>query len=380
MTNKEILLDRDEMIDLIDLSDDPQVAENDIESLDLDDKDYYSNKREKLNSLGIVKQSWSVGEIVDKLRSKTFSMEPSYQRSLTWNKERKDSFIESLFMRIIVPPIYLAEIRDKGRTLYEVVDGKQRLSTLQEFINDPKYTLKKKYMDYYDNFDNKSFDEIYRDYQEIADEMLSHTLDCYVITTKTDDEIKYDIFSRINKGAVILTPDEIRLALYNSPLMKYISDKMKSLENDERYKNMFTKQAIKKKKDFGRFFRSIAFSYSITNQNNEIKAVNYNSRPKDFINSVLLKFKKEGDFKSNEIDRIIDLTLDSHEFLKSHSNISKDYYIDAISSIFTNLNANNLKDVLQKAIDSEKFNKTLEISPATTSNVNMRLNLIKSFL
>lgn len=363
------------------LVDDPQIAENDLESIDVEDKQYYEKKREKLKTLRVVKQSWSIAEIVDKLDDDIFLLEPSYQRSLVWNKERKDSFIESLFMNLHIPPIYLAEVRDEGNTRYEVVDGKQRLNTIYDFCKS-KFKLNKKNLDYYDYFDGMNFDAIDKNhnFKKLADDMLSHVVDCYVIKATTDEEIKYDIFSRINKGAVILTADEIRVALYNSPLMEHISKQIEIISQNEYYDSIFTKQAQNKKKDFGRIFRSLAFAYSIDTDDGERVAIDYRSRPKDFINNTLLQFKKKLEFNEDEINKIIKLTIKALYVFLDYPDIKKEYYIDSLLSIFRYVEEQEVEEILLDMMNSEPFIKTLEKSPATTSNVNFRINYMNKYV
>src|SRR3546814_12117215 len=55
---------------------------------------------------------------------------PDYQRSLSWGDERSSYFIESLLLRVPVPPIFLYDV--DGRL--EIVDGSQRIRSLVRFV------------------------------------------------------------------------------------------------------------------------------------------------------------------------------------------------------------------------------------------------------
>jgi hypothetical protein len=57
---------------------------------------------------------------------------PAYQREFTWEHERKSRFIESIVMGLPIPFIFFWEMPD-GRL--EIVDGSQRLRTIQEFLS-----------------------------------------------------------------------------------------------------------------------------------------------------------------------------------------------------------------------------------------------------
>lgn len=127
-----------------------QLAEN--ENVDsYDDIDSYASKRELLEKTKIVKQTWSIIEIYQKMEDKKLILDPDYQRNIIWDEEKKTSFIESLYMGIIIPPIYVVEIPSTdilSGNKYEVVDGKQRLSTIKTFINND-LKLREKNLEYY---------------------------------------------------------------------------------------------------------------------------------------------------------------------------------------------------------------------------------------
>ena len=63
---------------------------------------------------------------------------PPYQReSAVWSLDKQQLFIDSLLNGYDVPKIYLHDLRGKHPTkVYAVVDGKQRLTTIWEFLTD----------------------------------------------------------------------------------------------------------------------------------------------------------------------------------------------------------------------------------------------------
>lgn len=64
-------------------------------------------------------------------------LDPYYQRGLVWDLERKEALIDSLFTGLGMPAIYVREFRNgRNGPWMEVLDGKQRVSTLMEFVND----------------------------------------------------------------------------------------------------------------------------------------------------------------------------------------------------------------------------------------------------
>src|SRR6516162_7658995 len=72
----------------------------------------------------------------DLYQRERLNLDPSYQRRSIWNQAFKDYFIETVLLGFPAPAIFLyEEISPEGRAIYNVVDGKQRLSTIFEFIN-----------------------------------------------------------------------------------------------------------------------------------------------------------------------------------------------------------------------------------------------------
>lgn len=336
-------------------------------------------KRELLKRTKIVKQTWSILEIYDKIQSKKLILDPAYQRNIIWKIDKKTSFIESLYMGIIIPPIYVVEV--PGETLlkgasYEVVDGKQRLSTIMGFIQD-EFALSPKYLEYYqDCFSNKKFSEIQGQYSEPTNAMLSSVLDIYVITANSPEFTKYDIFSRLNKGSEPLKVNEIRKAIYQSNALKLIDSYVQNNSDSIAYRTVFTPNSIKRYDDYGRFFRSIAF---FVRYNDESKTVeNYNSRPRDMINTVLSDIQTNKIvLPSDTVTRIIEQTMQLLLLFSTES--SKDYLVDA--SIYFVLNFPDAFSIIQNSITSDKIiQDTLLKSASTTSNVNARFKRISEIV
>ena len=59
---------------------------------------------------------------------------PEYQREFIWTDSRQSRFIESLLLGLPVPLVFVAENQDDGR--FEIVDGSQRIRTLNAYVND----------------------------------------------------------------------------------------------------------------------------------------------------------------------------------------------------------------------------------------------------
>lgn len=366
-----------------------QLAENeDVEEVEegLDNLNDSEQKRKLLEKTKINKQTWSILEINRKIQRKELVLDPDFQRSRVWGIDKKTAFIESLYMEIMIPPIYVVEIPGDdvlAEQKYEVVDGKQRLSAILDFING-NLILSKKYLEYYsDIFGGKNFSEIKDKYSEQTMIMLSSVLDIYVITANSPEYTKYDIFARLNKGAEALKVNEIRRAIYHSDVTKTIMDFINERTSEkadkdlkDSYARYFSKNAIKRFDDYGRFYRSIA--YYLNYDKDEKKVLGYNSRPRDMINTVLQDLQEKRKILDREKTiQLLNKTLELMEVFAKDPNI--DYLVDgcipfALDSWEIVINKT------EKIKNDEKVQETLKKSPATTSNVNARISRIMEIL
>lgn len=366
-----------------------QLAENErVDNIPEDPSNTYASKRGLLEKTKIVKQTWSILEIYQKIKSSKLNLSPDYQRNNIWKLDKQTAFIESLFMGILIPPIYVVEIPGKDmleESTYEVVDGKQRLSTINAFLTN-KIALQEKALEYYtDLFSNKKYEEITKEYKELINAMLSSVLDIYVITANSPEFTKYDIFSRLNKGAEKLKVNEIRKAIYRSDVLSKIDDFVKqNLDNDNNpelcriYNDIFSTNDQKRYEDYGRFYRSVVF-YIKSNLDAEKKIVSdYNSRPRDMINNVLYGLQR-GTYSitDEDLSEVLQLTLDLKVRLKNVE--GADYIIDACIP-FGIKYRDMLNDKIDTILTDVDIQNSLLKSPATTSNVNARLEKVYNIL
>lgn len=138
-------------------------------------------------------------------------LDPDFQRKYKWDKdgwERASKFIESCLMRIPLPSCYFAE---DGSKKHLVIDGVQRLTTIKMFFND-EFSLEG--LATFKELENKKFSEI-GDYQA---ELEATTIRCIVLRKENPKHLVREIFSRLNQGAVELSDQEIRHAIYPGTL------------------------------------------------------------------------------------------------------------------------------------------------------------------
>lgn len=383
--DKRNIDDKSQIVDdELDQSEDLQLAEN-IDISDDNDELYFKEKRDDLEKTKISKQTWSIRELKKKIDDGLLDLEPDYQRNIVWNDGKQVSFIESLLMGIIVPPLYFVEVPGKGlldTTRYEVVDGKQRLNSIYQFVTN-NLSLKERYLEYYgDIYSNKNLMQLSEEFGEEMQEFASQTLDIYVITASSPINTKYDIFSRLNKGAEPLKVNEIRRAVYHSELIEEI-DKFvnrQSKDNAERYKSIFSPAKIKRYVDYGVFYKALSF-YLSTNEEEKV-IENYNSRPRELINSILSSFQstnhKEKARRVADIplQNILEKTLDILEYFSGKNSES---YLECCIKVAVD-QAEEFEKIKESIKANQEIIDTFEKSKSTTSNVNKRLQIVYSLI
>ncbi len=130
---------------------------------------------------------------------------PEFQRNDVWLPEQKSQFIESIILYFPIPPLYFNKTK---KSKYIVVDGLQRITTLNEFMNNG-FVLKG--LKSLPEFNAKHFSELP---EKIRVRIEDRKLNIFSIASSVPLEVVYDIFSRINTGGTQLNRQEIRNCIF----------------------------------------------------------------------------------------------------------------------------------------------------------------------
>ena len=159
--------------------------------------------------------------LVDRISKGKLRLDPEFQRKYKWDKdgyERCSKFIESCLMRIPLPMCYLAESTDEqGGDVQDVIDGVQRLTTIARYF-DNQFALEG--LTVFEELNGKKFSEL----GKYRSELESTTIRCIVLRKENPRSIVQEIFARLNKGAVELSPQEIRHALFPGVFDRLLSE------------------------------------------------------------------------------------------------------------------------------------------------------------
>lgn len=176
-------------------------------------------------AIRIESKSGNMNTLLARLENSEIDLAPDFQRQAgIWNKRNQSRLIESLMLRIPIPAFYFDGTNDEK---WLVVDGLQRLTAIQSFVLDQSLRLSE--LEYLKEHEGKTFAELPRPLQRAIREA---DLVWYLIMPGTPDNVKFDVFRRINTGGVPLSSQEIRHALNGKP----VTDVIKKLAESEAFK------------------------------------------------------------------------------------------------------------------------------------------------
>ena len=100
----------------------------------LEEWEIAEDEKEIIEPVNAVTTTWAIDNFADKARKNDLDTDPIYQREFVWNNAQCQMLINSILMGIPLPSIILHEIKKDGKSSYQIIDGKQRLTTILRFI------------------------------------------------------------------------------------------------------------------------------------------------------------------------------------------------------------------------------------------------------
>lgn len=169
--------------------------------------DFLKKKQRELITSTIDYNLESLSRLIDE---RTIDLAPKYQRRFRWDDKRKSKLIESFLMNVPIPPIFLNE-DDFGE--YSVIDGKQRLSSISEFLSGKLSLIN---LEIFKDLNGLNFFDLPREFQNSL--KIRATIRAIIILRQSDKDIKYEVFQRLNTGGVRLNAQEIRNSAFPGKL------------------------------------------------------------------------------------------------------------------------------------------------------------------
>jgi len=231
----------------------------------------------------VVNSDWTIETINLQIQKGNIDLQPKFQRRAAWDDVRKSRLIESIIAGMPVPNIVLAENKEQ-RGRFIVIDGKQRLVSISQFINGDYYL---KGLDIRPDLNDKRYEDLEPDDRNNFD---NSTLRSTVIKNWQDENFLYAIFFRLNSGSLPLSPQELRKALTGGNLIDHIEE---YLVNSGPFQALFGVGLDKRMRDSELVLRFLAFDRFLPE---------YDGNFKKFLDSATRYFEGDWDARRYEVD------------------------------------------------------------------------------
>ncbi len=176
--------------------------------------------------IDVITVARTIDLLVTRLEEGELDLSPDFQRrSNLWSDATKSGLIESILLRIPIPSLYVSEDENGN---YSVVDGLQRLCAIAHFVKVEALNkavgsklapLRLTGIESMRDLNNVAFSDLSRPLKRRINET---ELTLHVIRAGTPSDVKFNIFSRINRGGLPLTAQEIRNAIYKGDWKKHV--------------------------------------------------------------------------------------------------------------------------------------------------------------
>jgi len=153
--------------------------------------------------------TWGAKQSAAMVKNKRIVFGNIIQRSYVWEKARKSLFIHSLAIDVPIPPTYAKRFDDgsgkKNSIVYDMLDGKQRLSTIAEFINNELILTELPPVTFYNELtdENETEDISYKTFEELSEGLQEKIKNARISVVYFDNltkEEERELFKRLNNG------------------------------------------------------------------------------------------------------------------------------------------------------------------------------------
>lgn len=306
---------------------------------------------------------------------------PDFQRGYVWKLKEASKFIESLLLGLPVPGIFLSKEIETQKLL--VIDGQQRLRTIQYFYNRIFEPTKQEFAlsGISPQFNGKTYNSLSEeDRRRLDDSIIPATVIKQDEPTEDQDSI-YQIFERLNTGGVKLQAQEIRACIYHGEFNELI----KELNNHPDWRKIYG-AVDKHMKDQEFILRFLALYFCLDS---------YVKPMKSFLNGFMVKNKHLRVHSLQEISNIFTNTVEliansigNNAFRLKSNRINAAIFDAVMVGLAVRLNKgsiNNKNDVLlsyNALLQNPRFLAASVDTARTTETNNVEIRLdeaIKAF-
>lgn len=230
-------------------------------------------------------------------------LSPYYQRyDGIWSLKDKSLFIESIILNIPIPSIYLSE-DSKGNLI--VIDGRQRLSTLFEFM-DEKKGFRLQGLSILKELNGYKFNKLVGDKEKFRSKIEDRSLHIAKLRYGTDETFIIETFERVNTKGAKLNAQEIRNAIHHGKSTDLLNDISDYYCGENK---IIDKKRMKDKYIVLRYFAMQFFYNSICeNKNVDFKSIS------DYLSKIMIKINS---FSNEEVEALKENFIKIYDRAKS---------------------------------------------------------------
>lgn len=153
--------------------------------------------------------TWGAKQLAAMVKNERIVFTNLVQRGLVWERARKSGLIESTIISVPIPAVYARRFDDgsgkRNSNVYDIMDGKQRLSTIASFINDEFALTDLPPVTYYDELtDTDETVDIsgmkFSDLPEGLQEKVKNARISVIYFDNLTNEESKELFKRLNAG------------------------------------------------------------------------------------------------------------------------------------------------------------------------------------
>lgn len=306
--------------------------------------------------------TWSMKRLGSMLKNGKINMDIAIQRRANiWDKQKKSLLIHSILANKPIPIIYANVAGDVN----EVIDGKQRISTVLSFVNN-KFALTNDIPDFDDiKLAGMKFSNLP---QELQEKILNSSFEISKYENLSEEEIE-DMFFRLNNGASLKSIENTRVLLGTKNMREIagLSEHPFFVEKSNVSNNRYTDQEtmlqimmLIKNSDTGFSSKEIRlFVQDIRKTELPQDLIDTSKDILDYLNQGFINKKKY--LKKLHLPMVVSIAMRAKE-----NNIEPEYFASWVEEFFTNLKE-----------DSEYYQAS-QSGSAKKENVQKRLSYITS--
>ena len=341
----------------------------------VDDEALLENPGTRKFSISSYGADYTVDSLVKRMRQNAFKI-PEFQRKFVWSLKHSSKFIESLLMGLPVPGVFL--YRETGTNEHLVIDGQQRLRTLQAFYDGLFRGKEFKLTGVREPWNGKTYKTLdASDVLKLDDSVVHATIFQQEKPQDVLDSI-YFVFERINTGGIRLSPQEIRNCVSLGPFINMIKD----LNKNKKWRAVFGPENMRAK-DEELIVRFLAF-YE--------RGEKYSRPMLGFLNSFSSEMNSAPKVKLNGLKKVFENTIElvhdvigvrAFRLIRALNAATFDSVMTGIAKRLEDkspVNHKKLVSAYDKLVEDPEFRAACERATADEETVKTRFRLaVKAF-